>query len=390
MMEHSDYYIYCYFHPETGEPCYIGKGRGGRWKAHLTSSKNPWLANIIQKANGNIPHVKLHIGLTNEKANEYEKALIEAIGRDPRGPLVNMTDGGEGTKGWVPSDDTKNKIGELTRQRLADPEFRRQWVTTNIGRKASSETRAKQSLARRGRKLTPETVEKIASANRGRKRSPEIVEKCRLANLGRKHSNEVREKMAAAQRGRKHSPETRQKISQANQDKRLSEHTKQKIAIAHIGKTLSEFHKQKISIAGRGRSVSTETREKLRVSNINRQLSPEVLERIRIGREKGVENARLALKGSKWSPQRVTNAHGKKLSAEHRNAIGNGNRGRKVSAETRIKLATINRGRKASQETRAKMAEAQRRRFERESANGTWALSALAKLTSTASVDGGP
>lgn len=233
-MTRSDYYIYCYFHPETGEPCYIGKGRGGRWKAHLTSSKNPWLMSIITKFNKQIPYMKIHVGLTNKQANEYEKALIAAIGRDPHGPLVNMTDGGEGTQGWIPTEETKQKIADAARQRLADPVFREQHRRARIGRKASKETREKMSIARRSYKPSPETLAKIIAANRGQKRSPEIREKCAAARRGKKLSAEHIAAIVNANLGRKQSPE---------------------LVAARIAKTAT---------ANRGRKASEETRAKMR------------------------------------------------------------------------------------------------------------------------------
>lgn len=142
----DDFYIYCYFRP-TGEPCYIGKGRGRRWKHHLKQSTNPRLRNIIAKAGGDVPHVKLHVGLLNDQANEYEIALIKAIGRGKNGPLVNMTDGGEGVLGprGPMSQEHKLKIGAAQRGKTRPP--------------ISDETRAKLRASRLGKKRGPMSTE---------------------------------------------------------------------------------------------------------------------------------------------------------------------------------------------------------------------------------------
>lgn len=155
----ADHYIYCYFRP-NGTPCYIGKGRNGRWKQHLTNSTNQHLRNIIAKAGGEIPHVKLHVGLTNAQATTYEIALIKAIGRKPNGPLVNLTDGGEGAPGCVHSQATiakrvaaikGKKCSETTKQKIA---------AAHLGKTYSDEHRASISEALTGRKISPEALAK--------------------------------------------------------------------------------------------------------------------------------------------------------------------------------------------------------------------------------------
>lgn len=194
-----DYYIYVYFRPD-GSPCYIGKGRGGRWKQHLRCSHNRRLQHIITKAGGDIPHLKLHVGLTHEQAAAYEVALIAAIGRAPGGPLVNVSAGGEGNldpsaevrarmsaahRGKVRSAETRARIKAAQANR--SPEWRAKIAAASRGRAASAEARAKMSAVRLGKKMPPRSAEvraNMSAARRGRKLSPEHVAKLRATNTG--------------------------------------------------------------------------------------------------------------------------------------------------------------------------------------------------------------
>ena len=92
------FYVYIAFRLD-GSPCYVGKGKGKRYLSHLRRSHNPWLRRIVAKAGGAIPIVVIRSGLSEPEAFEIEVALIRAIGRKGSGPLVNMTDGGEGVAG---------------------------------------------------------------------------------------------------------------------------------------------------------------------------------------------------------------------------------------------------------------------------------------------------
>ena len=161
----SDYYIYIFFR-ETGEPFYVGKGRGNRWLIHLREAKKAGRGthciNIIRgmlSRGIDVPKIKLHHGLTNRQALDYEIALIAAIGRTINGgPLVNRTSGGEGH---------------------GDP---------------SPEARAKISAAHRGRKVPREIVERHAAMLRARKASPETKAKMRVNCLRMRFSPERNKK----------------------------------------------------------------------------------------------------------------------------------------------------------------------------------------------------
>lgn len=100
----NDYYTYAYLR-EDGTPYYIGKGRGKR--AFNKSGRN-----ISMPPRERIIFLKK--GLTEEEAFKHEIYMIAVLGRKDLGTgiLYNFTDGGEGTSGWVPSIETKEKISD--------------------------------------------------------------------------------------------------------------------------------------------------------------------------------------------------------------------------------------------------------------------------------------
>jgi hypothetical protein len=162
----SDFYVYVYFHPVTGLPCYIGKGHGNRWLKHRRHTSNARLRNIIRKY-GDVPCLKLRTNLTEAAAFETEIALIKAIGRGSNGPLVNLTDGGDGTTGFFPSAETRAKYSARSRK----PEnlailLQRNHSPENIERlrklAASPERRAKVSMIA----SSPEHLARLTAMNR--------------------------------------------------------------------------------------------------------------------------------------------------------------------------------------------------------------------------------
>jgi hypothetical protein len=199
------HYVYVIFRPD-GSPCYVGKGRGKRWQSHFWDFKsrkiNPHLASIITQGKGRLPVILLRTELTNAEACEIEIALIRAIGREKHGgPLVNLTDGGDGTVG-LNTPKSKEHCAKIaignTGKKFSD-ERRANISKSLIGRKASAEeclarsirqtgvkrgpykegTGANISRSKIGKKLGPKSEAakaKISAAHRGRKRPPFSLE----------------------------------------------------------------------------------------------------------------------------------------------------------------------------------------------------------------------
>lgn len=133
------------------------------------------------------------------------------------------------------------------------------------GRKASPETRARQSAARTGLKASPEARANMSKAQKGRVVSPE-----------------ARAKMSAARTGKKLSPEA----LAARPVPKFTDETRRKMSEAGRGRPKSEEHKAKIGAANRGRTPSPETKAKISAGNKGKKRSPEVREKLSAARQK--------------------------------------------------------------------------------------------------------
>jgi hypothetical protein len=105
----DNYYVYLHIKADTGEPFYVGKGKGDR---HTKKNRSSFWKNIVNKHGYDI--LILEYNLCEQKAFELEVYWIKRIGRRDLGlgPLVNLTDGGEGASGKKLTIEHKNKIRE--------------------------------------------------------------------------------------------------------------------------------------------------------------------------------------------------------------------------------------------------------------------------------------
>lgn len=101
------FYIYMHIRLDTNTPFYIGKGSGVR--AYEKRSRNKYW-NSIQKLHGYKVKILLH-GLTEEFAFKKEKELIEFF-RNFKMCEANLTNGGEGTSGYVYTEEQLKRKSE--------------------------------------------------------------------------------------------------------------------------------------------------------------------------------------------------------------------------------------------------------------------------------------
>lgn len=110
---------------------------------------------------------------------------------------------------------------------------------SNLGVKASDETREKLRVSHLGQVIPQSTIEAVRRAHLGKPKSEEMKAKVSAANRGRKHTPEERAKMSAARmgkpppnKGKPRSPETREKLREAQTGKKHTEESRAKMCAA--------------------------------------------------------------------------------------------------------------------------------------------------------------
>lgn len=106
----NQFYVYVWYRADTGLPIYVGKGAGQRWKIHLTAkAHNRRVYHTLKKYGGWCEKVLENI--SDREALLGEISYIALIGRETNGgPLLNATDGGDGTSGYRHTAEAKLRI----------------------------------------------------------------------------------------------------------------------------------------------------------------------------------------------------------------------------------------------------------------------------------------
>ncbi len=146
----NDTCVYLHKRLDTNEVFYVGIGND--YRPYVKDSRSKWWHNIVNKVRYEVDVIEK--GLTWDSACLIEIALISFFGRRNlgKGTLVNMTDGGGGAKGWIPSSKTRANISKALKGKKKPP--------------MTAETKAKISKAHQGEKgnnakLTDDIVTEI-------------------------------------------------------------------------------------------------------------------------------------------------------------------------------------------------------------------------------------
>lgn len=98
----NEYYVYVFLREDRYSPYYVGKGKGNRCYSNRR---------VIPRPQDKSRIVKVKEGLTEDESLELEKLLILFWGRKDIGTgiLHNLQDGGDGTSGWNPTPEWREK-----------------------------------------------------------------------------------------------------------------------------------------------------------------------------------------------------------------------------------------------------------------------------------------
>jgi hypothetical protein len=239
------YFAYVHARPTTTDQhgiFYVGKGTS---KRHLElAGRNAHHANVINKyGSENILIGKLDCS-SEQIAFDLEIGLIKCLRRNGV-KLANMTNGGEGSAGYIPTEEAKRKVSKALAGIVRTPEFGAKISASKMNHSVSQETRNKISKTKAGQ----------PGHNKGKAMSDEQKLKLSICNLGKKLSDETKLKITNALKGRsnywlrgtKHSEERKMKISNKlkgrvspNKGKTLSDEAKkirsEKITLSWINR----------------------------------------------------------------------------------------------------------------------------------------------------------
>lgn len=164
------FYVYEHRRADTGAVFYVGKGSGRRARVTSHHHRNEHWQRIVAKAGGfSVRMVAEHLG--EELAFLVECERINQMRRLGVG-LSNQTDGGDGTSGWVKSQEWREKVGEAHRGKVISQETR---------------TRISASVMATGYRHSEETRKQMGESRRGIRNM-----------LGKRHTDETKQRMRLA------------------------------------------------------------------------------------------------------------------------------------------------------------------------------------------------
>lgn len=178
-MSAQGFYVYAHKKASTGEVFYIGKGKGKRARR---KDRTDFWCSIVEK-HGLVVEI-FESGLQEWAAFELEASLIALYGRRDQGlgPLINLTDGGDGAAGVKRPEEIKSKIRSslIGRKRPADVCER---IKAGLNRPEVKERRAKSiSSARKGKPMSASHYEAYMAAHRDpakqAKRQAAVIKAC--------------------------------------------------------------------------------------------------------------------------------------------------------------------------------------------------------------------
>ena len=199
----TQFYTYIYRDPSRlnakgfPEEIYVGKGFDNRAYVHLARKDKHEFVYRLQKLKrlGIAPSIEIINALDEDHALFMEVCLIDVIGRKDlgKGPLLNLTDGGEGVSGLTITPEVRAKHRQNNLDRLADPVKGPEWrqKISDGGKRweRTDETKAKMSRSSSWHRYNARTVTN--------EEKQQISERCRIKSLETQNRPEVKALHAA-------------------------------------------------------------------------------------------------------------------------------------------------------------------------------------------------
>lgn len=120
MNDSREYYVYIWYVVDTNEVFYVGKGKGRRYKQ--ISNRNKFFTNMYESHNCDVK--KIYENLTESEAFQKERETVKWYKENTHFRLTNQTEGGEGSSGWNPPQEYRDKQSKIHRAQWQDEEFR--------------------------------------------------------------------------------------------------------------------------------------------------------------------------------------------------------------------------------------------------------------------------
>lgn len=213
------YYAYVHARPDTRDQrgvFYVGKGVGGRCKP--LPARNRHHGFVLAKHGADKILVGKLACSSEAQAFELERGLIKCL-RRAGVVLTNQTDGGDGSSGYIHTDEAKEAIGKASKLNAQRPEVQaaRSEASTrsNYERWADPEYKAKASAAMRGK---PKTVSEKALAARKLNLSKTSFEARSAAAKRRWADPDFKTKMAEKKKAAWADPEKRSKMMEGRSE----------------------------------------------------------------------------------------------------------------------------------------------------------------------------
>ena len=182
----TNYKLYVHINKIDGKKYYgitSEKNPNNRWRNGKGYKENEYFTNAIEKHGwDNFEHIILFENLTESEAHALEIEHIAKYKTKNREFGYNLTDGGEGTRGYHHTEEAKKKIAKAKKGENnpmygntgeKNPMYGKGYLISGenhpmYGKNHAKESKQKMSKAHKGKQLSEETKKKMSKARKGK------------------------------------------------------------------------------------------------------------------------------------------------------------------------------------------------------------------------------